>query len=365
MHGIMLSALASTSLQCPPRCDRRSAVLSVGAALLAEAPASPAMAVTAKIPTWRLAGGVLFPTLALNTAGLTTEGAELAFRNALAAGISHVEFHPGIERDGIARVLPSIARQSVFLNTKIETGWERGTSPRAAAESVRQRLDEDLAVLGVDHVDMLMLRESPDGAVIQAMWAEMERAKTEGRARSLGVVNYCEAALTRLLSTARVLPSVNYIQMHAGMGADAGGLRAFGESRGIRTFAYGHLGERANPKDDTDLLLASPTLQRIGAAHGGRTAADVALRWVLQSGAAASVRPTSEFGLGQGTCDATSSACAYGLRASANAFSWRLTADEMKEVAAMTSPSGYPTLFASPGCPDSFFEKGKVYSRKA
>ena len=72
-----------------------------------------------------------FPTLALNTAALSSDSTELAFRNAIAAGISHVEFHPGIERDGVARVLPSIARESVFLNTKIETGWERGTSPSA------------------------------------------------------------------------------------------------------------------------------------------------------------------------------------------------------------------------------------------
>ena len=49
-------------------------------------------------------------------------------------------------------------------------------------------LDEDLAVLGVDYVDMLMLRESPDCAVMQAMWSEMEKAKAEGRVRSLGVV---------------------------------------------------------------------------------------------------------------------------------------------------------------------------------
>ena len=134
---------------------------------------------------------------------------------------------------------------------------------------------------------------------MEAMWAELERAKAEGRARALGVVNYCEGALRCLLSTAgREVPSVNYIMLHAGMGPDAGGLRAFGEARGIRTFAYGHLGERAKPTGDTDELLASPTLRRIGAAQGGRRAEDVALRWVLQSGAAASVRPTSAFGLG-------------------------------------------------------------------
>ena len=105
------------------------------------------------------------------------------------------------------------------------------------------------------------------------------------------------------------------------------------------------------------MLLASPILQRIGAAHGGRTAEDVALRWVLQSGAAASVRPSADFGLGRGKCDATSTACADGLRVSANAFSWKLTAAEMREIDAMTSPKGYPTLFSSPGCPDSFFSK--------
>ena len=365
MHGIGLlltaaalvtaASLQQLHQQLAPRCDRRSALLGVCAAALERSPAHAAE----RIPTWRLAGGVEFPTLALNTAGLTVGGSELAFRNAIAAGISHVEFHPGTECNGVARVLPSVARESVFLNTKIETGWERGTSPSAAAASVRKRLDKDLAVLGVDYVDMLMLRESPDCAVMQAMWSEMEKAKAEGRVRSLGVVNYCEGALKCLLSTAKERPSVNYVQLHAGMGPDSGGLRAFGESRGIRTFAYGHLGERARPKDDTEELLASPTLQRIGTAHGGRTAEDVALRWVLQSGAAASVRPTSEFILGgRSACDATSSACADGLRASARAFSWMLTAAEMKEIGAMTSPKGYSTIFSSPGCPDSFFATG-------
>ena len=43
---------------------------------------------------------------------------------------------------------------------------------------------------------MLMLRESPDCAVVQAMWAEMEKAKAEGRARSLGVVDYCDPTPT-------------------------------------------------------------------------------------------------------------------------------------------------------------------------
>ena len=361
MHGIvrlLLTTLAPAvaGLQLlTPRCDRRSALLGFGAAAAVGAPASPALAAASKIPTWRLANGVAFPTLALNTAGLTADGAELAFRNAIAAGVTHVDFHPGIERDGVARVLPSVARESVFLNTKIPTNWAKGATPSEAAASVSTFLDENLAILGTDYVDMFMLRDSTDCAVMQAMWAEMEKAKAAGRARSLGVINYCEGSLKCLLSTANEKPSINYFQLHAGMGPDSNGLRAFGESRGIRTFAYGHLGERADPADDTDELLASPTLRRIGTAHGGRTAEEVALKWVLQSGAAASVRPTSDFGKGRSACDATSSACADGLLASAGAFGYKLTAAEMKEIDAMASPKGYPTLFSSPGCPDSFF----------
>jgi len=341
-------------------CNRREALLGLGTLV---APTSPSSAFaapvsTAVIPAWRLEGGVDFPRLALNTAGLTMDETERAFRNALEAGINHVEFHPGVERDGIARVLrndKNIHRNSLFLTTKVETNWENNPSPTTAADYVRKQLDRDLSVLGTDYVDMLMLRESPDCAVVQTMWKEMEREKEEGRVRSLGVVNYCEGALKCLLSTAvrKEKPSVNYIQLHVGMGPTSAA-RAFGESHGIRTFAYGHLGERARPPDDTDLILGNPTLRRIALDHS-KTVEDVALRWVLQSGAAASIRPTAEFILGRGVC--TDPRCNEGLKASSQAFRWQLTYAEMKEIDALTSPNSNPTLFSSPGCPDSFFAK--------
>ena len=82
--------------------------------------------------------------------------------------------------------------------------------------------------------------------------------------------------------------------LHVGMGADAGGLRSFGESKGIRTFAYGALGE-PGPSEE---LLSNPTLRKIGKAHGGRSPEEVALRWVLQTGAACSVRTPDRESIG-------------------------------------------------------------------
>ena len=81
----------------------------------------------AKVETsWKLANGVVMPTLALNTAGLSADGSERALTAALAAGFTHVDFHPGIERDGVARAIATAGLTKskerlgkLFLTTKI------------------------------------------------------------------------------------------------------------------------------------------------------------------------------------------------------------------------------------------------------
>ena len=346
-----LSLSAALLIQPSSHFDRRSALL--GGAFALTSPQATHAADAAIPDTWTLSGGVKFPTLALNTAGLSAGASATAFRKALAAGITHVDFHPGIERDGVAAVLKgkdAPTRSSVFLTTKIEFA-KKGASPEQAAEATRRQIDEDLGVLGVDSVDMLMLRDSLSCDVTAAQWAVLEKAKAAGRARSLGVINFCEGSLKCLLRTANEKPSVNYYQQHVGMGPDPKGLRSFGESKGIRTFAYGALGE-PGPSDE---LLASPVLKRIGAAHGGKLPEEVALRWALQGGAAVSIRPTADFGLGRSACSEASAACADGLARRAAARGWALTRAEMEELDALTSPDSNPTLFSTTGCPDSFF----------
>jgi len=183
------------------------------------------------------------------------------------------------------------------------------------------------------------------------MWAELERELDSGRIRALGVANYCESALNVVLSKAKYKPQVNYLQLHAGMGA-VPSTRRVSEALGVKTLAYGHLGEKARPTDDTSQLLKSPILMEIAQAHS-KTVPDVALRWVLQTGAAASVRPTIDFELGNASCQNPS--CSNGLLASAQAFQWKLTPQEQQRIDAMTTPNSNPTLFSSPGCPNSYF----------
>merc|ERR1712032_1255155 len=114
---------------------------------------------------------------------------------------------------------------------------------------------------------------------------------------------------------------------------DPQGLRSFGESRGIKTFAYGALGE-PGPIEE---IFNSPTLKRIATSHS-RSVPQVALRWVAQSGCAFSVRPTTDFGLGRSMCEGTT--CRTGLEERRQTFDWSLTPQEMAEINAMTAPDG-------------------------
>ena len=95
------------------------------------------------------------------------------------------------------------------LNTKIRKP-PPGTSAQDAAERARTQIQEDFKALGVDQVDMLMLRDSPDCDVMQAQWAVLEDALASGKTKSLGVINYCQKSLSCLLETAKVKPDIHY-----------------------------------------------------------------------------------------------------------------------------------------------------------
>ena len=89
-----------------------------------------------------------------------------------------------------------------------------------------------LRVLNVEQVDMLMLRDSPDCAVMQSQWRAMEAALAAKRTRAIGLINYCESSLACILATAKTKPAVNYFMRHVGMGPDPEGLTSYCRSKG-------------------------------------------------------------------------------------------------------------------------------------
>ena len=302
--------------------------------------------------TWTLPGGVEYPLLAINTADLSVEAVDRAVRLAWSHGLRSVDFHLGDEREGLSRALAAIPRQDLFLTTKLDKPPANMTDPLAAAALARRTLDDELGALGVASVDMLLLKDSATCEVMQAQWAVLEEMLAAGRARALGTYNYCEFSLSCLLANATTPPAVNYLMRHVGMGADATGIIAFGAAHGIRTAAYGTLGEPVALPE----LLSSPTLGEIADAHG-RSVEEVALRWNFQAGFAISSRITADYAPDNapphGFCTED---CGAAIAAMAQVDDWALTQAEVAQLDALRLEQypQSPTYYSSTGCANSF-----------
>jgi diketogulonate reductase-like aldo/keto reductase len=102
----------------------------------------------------------------------------------------------------------------------------------------------------------------------------MQKLLADGRVRAIGVCNFGEAELTRLMDECDVVPAVNQIELHPWFAQDK--LRAFDAEHGIATEAWSPLGQGKG-------LLDLPEIGRIAREHD-RSPAQVVLRWHLQLG---------------------------------------------------------------------------------
>ena len=137
----------------------------------------------------------------------------------------------GIDNDDGGRgsdmgvALRGIARSRFFLTAKVNGGQ---TKAQTAAE-----LEREHAALGVGVIDLILLHHPTPAPglslneTIQGQWAAVEEFYRSGRARSIGVSNFCPMAFAALFETALITPAVNQIMLHGGMGDDPDGVRTF------------------------------------------------------------------------------------------------------------------------------------------
>ncbi|MED6153858.1 NADPH-dependent aldo-keto reductase, chloroplastic, partial [Stylosanthes scabra] len=119
-------------------------------------------------------------------------------------------------------------------------------------------------------------------------WRAMEALYDSGKARAIGVSNFSSKKLQDLIAVARVPPAVNQVELHPGLQQPK--LHAFCESKGIHLSGYSPLGSPGNLKSD---ILKNPVLNMV-AEKLGKSPAQVALRWGLQTGHSVLPKSTSE-----------------------------------------------------------------------
>lgn len=217
-----------------------------------------------------LNNGLEIPQIGVGTWTLRGETARLNVRLALEAGFRHIDTAQGYENEaevgqGIAD--SEVSRSEIFVTTKVATNIMRD-----GQEAVRKSIDESLAKLKTDYIDLLFIHW-PVKDCVKHTWQVMEDYVRQGKVRSIGVSNFNRHHLDDLLAYADIHPVINQIEVHPLMTQEEN--IAYNHSLGIQVEAWGPFGQ-----GDID-VIGHPLLQSLAAKYQ-KTASQIVLRWIMQ-----------------------------------------------------------------------------------
>lgn len=224
------------------------------------------------IPTRTLSDGRSIPVIGFGTHPMTDEQSETAVASALDLGYRLIDTaslyrnEVGVGR-GIAR--SGVDRSDIFLTTKLRGGDQGLLETKEGLRGSLQRLDLEYVDLYLIHWPMPSVNKYVDA------WRAMIELREEGLAHSIGVSNFNEAHLDRLLSETGVSPVINQIELHPAW-AQAH-LRDVDARHNIVTESWSPIGRGI-------ALEQYPPVAEAARAHDV-TPAQVVLRWHLQLGA--------------------------------------------------------------------------------
>ncbi|MEU7064789.1 aldo/keto reductase [Streptomyces sp. NPDC046161] len=227
-----------------------------------------------QVPGIKLNNGTLMPQLGYGVWQVPDDEAERAVGTALEAGYRSVDtaaIYGNEKGTGKALASSGVPREELFVTTKL---WN-GPSQRWGRDEVLRAFDDSLAKLALDHVDLYLIHwPRPMRDDVLAIWETFEEIAASGRAKAVGVSNFRPQDLERIGEVSALVPAVNQIELHPLFPQT--GLRALHARLGITTEAWSPLGQGKE-------LLTLPAVASVAARHG-RSAAQVVLRWHLQSG---------------------------------------------------------------------------------
>lgn len=224
-----------------------------------------------------LNNGVKMPLLGYGVYQTPPEETERCVLDAVSVGyrsIDTAQAYGNEEGVGSALAKSGLPREEFFLTTKV---W----ISNAGYERAKASIEESLKKLQTSYLDLLLIHQ-PFGDYY-GTYRAMEEAYKAGKVRAIGVSNFYPDRLIDLYHFAEIKPAVNQIETHVFQQQETA--RKYLKDRGVQIESWGPFAEGKNN------FFQNPVLVETGKKYG-KTAAQTALRFLIQSGVVAIPKST-------------------------------------------------------------------------
>ncbi|PBB18200.1 aldo/keto reductase [Mesorhizobium sp. WSM4313] len=218
----------------------------------------------------KLNDGATIPQIGLGVWQVDPEITAKVVRWGIEAGYRLIDTAEGYRNEegvGEAIVAAGVPRAELFITSKLRNGaHQRDAALRA--------FDDTMQKLGIDQIDLFLIHwPVPSQNKYVEAWKTLVELRKAGRIKSVGVSNFNQDHLERIIGETGVTPVVNQIELHPRF--QQRDKRDFHARHNIRIESWSPLG--------SGRLLADPTLEKIAKKHG-KSVAQVIIRWHLQEG---------------------------------------------------------------------------------
>ena len=169
---------------------------------------------------YTLSNGVKIPKIGLGTWLIPDGEAAQAVRDAVAMGYRHIDTAQayGNER-GVGEGVRTcgVPREEIFITSKV-------AAEHKTYESAAKSIDESLAKLGMDYIDLMIIHCPQPWAEFRGerryftenkeVWRALENAYKDGKVKAIGVSNFLVDDLENIFDGCEVKPMVNQILTH-------------------------------------------------------------------------------------------------------------------------------------------------------
>ncbi|MER8883506.1 aldo/keto reductase [Mesorhizobium sp. M0816] len=218
----------------------------------------------------RLNDGSAIPQIGLGVWQVDPAITAKVVRWGIEAGYRLIDTAEGYQNEeGVGQAIRSagVPRSELFITSKLRNGAHQH-------DAALRAFDETMSKLGIEQIDLFLIHwPVPSQDRYVEAWKTLIELRQSGRIKSIGVSNFNQDHLERIIGETGVTPTVNQIELHPRF--QQRDKREFHDRHNIRIESWSPLG--------SGRLLSDPTLESIARKHG-KSVAQTIVRWHLQEG---------------------------------------------------------------------------------